>query len=457
MKLSCIDVFSGIGGISYALKEFVSTVQYCEWDSYCQTVLFERMRNGDLDKAPIHSDIKTLFMPEASAPKMICGGFPCQDISSLGLQKGIIDGERSSMFYEVMRLVDECPSISVVFLENVANILHCGMQEVITELSKRGWSFQWTIKSAGSFGAPHVRARWFCLGLKHGEDVTDLVDICKTIQLPKLGDWKTEEFPRYTFKPEFKEDSAFDPLWIQRCQTLGNSVVPMVVREAFMELVQQSQKWHHVAEFLKGSAIKLSDVKYPYPENGLVVASEIFELPRKTTAAEHHNIHISLMKDGQVIEMHNFPTPRRGMTHASSLTDRSLRDLPTILVCCEQTVEDLKVKNIETDPNAKPHMYLLPNVNYIEWMMGYPKDWTKVSEYRKKPKEKEVTGECMDVCEEYKTVISPKKKNQIHWNGMHMLMKEHPGKDIKRVAEIWRSLSDEDKAKFKLMAQNYQG
>lgn len=60
MKLRGLDLFSGIGGISLALKPWVETVAYCECEPYAQAVLLERMASGDLDSAPIWDDVRTL-------------------------------------------------------------------------------------------------------------------------------------------------------------------------------------------------------------------------------------------------------------------------------------------------------------------------------------------------------------------------------------------------------------
>lgn len=199
MIMDYIDVFSGIGGISLALKGYVNTVLYCEQNAYCQAVLTERMKQGTLDKAPIHPDIKTLYMPNGSKPRMIGGGFPCQDISGIGLQKGIEEGERSSLFFEIMRIVDECKSIDFVFLENVANISKCGMKEVVTELKKRGFNFQWLTRSASSMGAPHVRSRWFCLAIREGCVFPDL-DLEELDADTPDFDWSKEPCPRSTFE-----------------------------------------------------------------------------------------------------------------------------------------------------------------------------------------------------------------------------------------------------------------
>lgn len=55
-----LDLFSGIGGISLALKPWVRTLAYCEIDPYCQAVLLSRMADGLLDNAPVWPDITSL-------------------------------------------------------------------------------------------------------------------------------------------------------------------------------------------------------------------------------------------------------------------------------------------------------------------------------------------------------------------------------------------------------------
>ncbi len=93
----------------------------------CQHVPVKRMKTGDLHKAPIHGDIKTLHVSTVNPPNMLCGGVPCTDISSIGLQKGINDETSSGLFLEMVRIIDDTPSIDILFLENVSNIIKCGM------------------------------------------------------------------------------------------------------------------------------------------------------------------------------------------------------------------------------------------------------------------------------------------------------------------------------------------
>lgn len=158
-----LDLFSGIGGISLALRPYVQTVAYCEIEPYCQAVLLERMQAGDLDNAPIWNDVRTLNSEILDTDiDIICGGFPCQDVSVAGKQAGIAQGTRSGLFYEIMRLVDDFRP-KFVFLENVAAICSNGLDVVLQEIAKAGYDARWMCLSAAEVGAPQKRDRWWLL------------------------------------------------------------------------------------------------------------------------------------------------------------------------------------------------------------------------------------------------------------------------------------------------------
>lgn len=65
-----LDLFSGIGGISLALKHYIRPIAYCEIDLYCQSVLLSRMQEGDLPKAPIWDDVTSL--DKACLDELLC-------------------------------------------------------------------------------------------------------------------------------------------------------------------------------------------------------------------------------------------------------------------------------------------------------------------------------------------------------------------------------------------------
>lgn len=461
--MECIDLFSGIGGMSLALSGIVKTTLYCEIDPFCQQVLAERMEDGLLEKAPIHSNVKTLHIGDYIKPKMICAGFPCQDISSMGLQKGIVESDRSSLFFEIMRIVDESPSIQYIFLENVANITKCGLKDVIKELVGRGFNMQWMLKSASSMGAPHCRNRWFCFAARCNLEIGDILSNVNSI--PK-EDWDVEHYPRVSFRPNASStDVTYDNLWIQRCQALGNTVVPCVVRSAFLTLTKGCTQWTSIFNGLADFSVKYDTLDYPFPDCGIVVDGHFIILPKPNnecvTTVERHKTVIEF--ENKNIILSNLPTPRRGLTHASALTDRSLRDLPTVLVHCNESKEYIRSKGLVYDKDTITKL-IISNVNYIEWMMGYPKDWTKVIKYKKSGNKAVSEDEDVEKQQTYSGAptnvntkpVNPDGKKRCKYNGMHVLMREMPGKDIRVVAEAWRNLSEVDRALYSKKAGDWK-
>ena len=98
---------------------------------------------------------------------VIAGGFPCQDISYAGLGAGL-DGERSGLFFEAIRLVRELRPQAVV-LENVSALLTRGLDRVLGTLAEIGYDAQWHCIPAAYVGAPHIRERVFILAYSDGE------------------------------------------------------------------------------------------------------------------------------------------------------------------------------------------------------------------------------------------------------------------------------------------------
>lgn len=164
-----LDLFSGIGGISLALSDWVRPVAYCEIDRYARGVLLSRMSDGLLCKAPIWDDVRTLTGKMLPKINLVYGGFPCQDISTAGLGAGL-EGKRSGLFFEIIRLVEET-NPAWVFLENVPAIRTRGLKQVVRAFTDLGYDCRWTCVSAAELGAPHLRKRWFLLAHAVGSKV----------------------------------------------------------------------------------------------------------------------------------------------------------------------------------------------------------------------------------------------------------------------------------------------
>jgi len=240
-KLNGLDLFSGIGGLTLALREWVKPIAYCEIEPYCQSVLLQRMQEGNLPHAPIWDDIRKLSRDVLfdagiiSYPiDIIYGGFPCQEISIAGTQKGL-EGERSSLFFEISRLIHEIQP-SFIFLENVPNIRTKGAERVCKELAERGYDSRWCCVSASDVGATHKRERWFLLAYAPSER-------CQT------GGFSCNEEEEFTLPigsieydcrhKGWKDESPVArmaygiPHRVDRIKALGNAVVPQQVKKAF--------------------------------------------------------------------------------------------------------------------------------------------------------------------------------------------------------------------------------
>jgi DNA (cytosine-5)-methyltransferase 1 len=97
---------------------------------------------------------------------VLCGGFPCQDLSYAGKGAGI-DGERSGLWSEYARLVRELRPRYVI-VENVPALLTRGLGRVLADLAACGYDAEWDCVPASAVGAPHRRDRVWLVAYPNG-------------------------------------------------------------------------------------------------------------------------------------------------------------------------------------------------------------------------------------------------------------------------------------------------
>ncbi len=264
MTLKVLDLFSGIGGFSYAAERLVGgfeTTQFVEIDTYCQRVLHKNFPN-----VPIHHDI-TEFNATEGQFDVITAGFPCQDISIAGRQDGIGEGTRSGLFFEVLRLARQIRPKFILF-ENVRNLISHKdgetFQQILKTLALSRFDVEWAAVSAADMAnACHKRDRlWFIAypssvnkdrtesSIQAGRDTTtssttDATNTdCEGLQglraEHQLRESSEEETPCWSPQPY-----TLDPDWrgylsqsticrggngfanrVDRLKCLGNSIVP---------------------------------------------------------------------------------------------------------------------------------------------------------------------------------------------------------------------------------------
>tara|TARA_R110000751_G_scaffold168121_1_gene273950 strand:+ start:3125 stop:3973 length:849 start_codon:yes stop_codon:yes gene_type:complete len=155
------SLFSGIGGFELGLERAIpnsKTIWQVEQNKFCQKVLRKHWPD-----AKIYDDVKNITAQNVEPIDVLCGGFPCQDISIAGKQRGIHEGKKSSLWWEMLRIIGELEP-RIIVLENVHAIIQNGGLDVLGSLASIGYDAEWTVISARQFGAPHKRNRWFCVG-----------------------------------------------------------------------------------------------------------------------------------------------------------------------------------------------------------------------------------------------------------------------------------------------------
>ena len=140
-----LHLFSGAGG-GIIGGELLGHTCVCavEIEEYPRKVLLQRQRDGLLPRFPIWDDIQTFDgKPWKDRVDVVCGGFPCQDISSAGKGAGI-KGERSGLWSEMARIVGEVLP-RFVFVENSPMLVGRGLAVVIGDLAKMGYDSRWCV------------------------------------------------------------------------------------------------------------------------------------------------------------------------------------------------------------------------------------------------------------------------------------------------------------------------
>lgn len=180
-KLVGISLFSGIGGLDIAAEWCgIEPAVFCEIEPFPSKVLEKRWKDvpnvGDIRKftsrplaelggSPFHS-WKT---PQDTGANVVYGGFPCQDLSVAGQQKGLVDEHgiitRSGLWYEMLRVIREARPDYVVG-ENVRGSVNLALDQVKEGLEQEGYAVYPSVVPASAFGAPHKRERLFVLAVR---------------------------------------------------------------------------------------------------------------------------------------------------------------------------------------------------------------------------------------------------------------------------------------------------
>lgn len=153
------SLFAGIGGLELGLER--AGVGHTSWqveiDPFCKSVLSRHW-----PQVTRYEDVKSVGAHNLARVDVLCGGFPCQDVSSAGKRAGVKEGTRSGLWFEYRRIISELRPEWVI-VENVASGAKLWLPTVRRDLHVLGYDSAAIALSAADVGAPHLRRRIFVL------------------------------------------------------------------------------------------------------------------------------------------------------------------------------------------------------------------------------------------------------------------------------------------------------
>jgi DNA-cytosine methyltransferase len=160
-RLKIVDLFSGIGGFSYAAEQIVGgfeTIAFVEQDDYCQKVLRKHWHD-----VPIYSDIRSFNAKEYKDADIVVGGFPCQPWSVAGSQRGSEDDR--DLWHEMVRVIEDIRPRWIIG-ENVSGFvtMPMGLRRSLIDLESIGYKAIPYLIPAAAVDAKHRRMRCWIVG-----------------------------------------------------------------------------------------------------------------------------------------------------------------------------------------------------------------------------------------------------------------------------------------------------
>lgn len=238
LGMNVVGLFSGAGGIELGLQRAGMTIAAtCEIEPYARAVLKKRFPD-----AVQYDDVRELgpdrLVRDGVRCDVLAAGFPCQDLSLAGKGAGL-DGARSGLFFEVIRLAREIRP-GFILLENVSALLSRGLGRVLGALAEIGYDAEWHCIPARHAGAPHGRDRIWIVAYPQRDE--------QPRQEPRLGTLgrmgrEQQSFPwdrtwQDTLSALRGMDDGFSRS-VDRTDLCRNAVVPQIPQalgEAMMEV-----------------------------------------------------------------------------------------------------------------------------------------------------------------------------------------------------------------------------
>jgi len=245
--MNVLGLFSGIGGFEYGLQNVGYNINsLCEIEPYPISVLDKNFPN-----IPIISDVRNISKKQFNDIDVIVGGFPCTDISRAGKMNGGIKGEKSGLWFEFRRIIDEIkPKYAII--ENVNSILGNGLETVLSNLAEIGYDATWTTYDTKYFGLPQRRSRVYIIAVRDGiPDNTEIFNFTeRSTDKHKYEVQSVKKGFEWNFTENGNSESSFAYFTRQRsdefaCTGLSSTLMKRDYKD-FTDIIYQDNKLRKV-------------------------------------------------------------------------------------------------------------------------------------------------------------------------------------------------------------------
>ncbi|ELA9367441.1 DNA cytosine methyltransferase [Vibrio parahaemolyticus] len=285
--LHCLDLFTGIGGFHLAAQRngHIKTICTSEIDTYNVAFIDRNLgldNAGDVSNVAVplsmHPDTSyaeqdlvaveetgftTLSLEDFMEgvlpwPDIVCGGFPCQDISAantLGNHAGI-NGERSGLVTEQLRIIEDLEPRYVV-MENSDQLPKRGLANILAELNRLGYQVEWETVSAVHYGYPHYRHRTYLVAYLTDSAIAQQNKRVFDVVRRRANKKPDHRFPLLNragadiIEMATVENPRSIKLRTKRINSLGNAIIPDIALAIFDAITEAENK-----------------TKYPVPAQG---------------------------------------------------------------------------------------------------------------------------------------------------------------------------------------------
>ena len=357
--LTIAGLFAGIGGLDAGVAEGleeagipVEHTALVEREPFPRRVLAARFP-GVL----LLDDVREVRGDDLGGADVVVGGFPCQDLSQSKRDAQGLAGERSGLWSEQRRIIEEAqPYFAVV--ENVEALLRRGLWKVLADLHAAGYVAQYDVLTAHSVGAPHQRERVFVLAQRR--DAFDyLGGRLARFQPHDTGLWSGARAGAWPYPWAESRASVVAPV-----KALGNAVVPAMAAVVGRALGELFDGQGVPCPRGDGHALGRPTATTRMPRAGCVGPDGLLHaLPsatkRSTARAAFDELELKGTREDRTRELAARIKARR---------------LPT------PTATDWKGGGVggAWHRNLKQGLGGMPSPAFLEWVMGFPEGWTDV-------------------------------------------------------------------------------